>query len=63
MKKLIKKMKNEAENPYKGKFAEKLTVPGDDLHPNTKYEIDESFLTELSQFLFEQHLNQYNLLN
>jgi hypothetical protein len=63
MKKLIKKMKNEADNPYKGKFAEKLIIPDDDLHPDTPYKMDESFLDELSQFLFEQHLKQYNLLN
>ena len=56
-------MKNEADNPYKGKFAEKLIIPDDDLHPDTPYKMDESFLDELSQFLFEQHLKQYNLLN
>ena len=63
MKKLIKKMKTVSENPYKGKFAEKLIVPNDDLHPDTPYQMDESFLDELSQFLFEQHLKQFNLLN
>jgi acetyl-CoA acetyltransferase len=63
MKKLIKKRKNAAENPYNGKFAEKLTVPDDDLHPDTPYQIDESFFNRHTQFPFEQHLKKFNHLN